>query len=129
MNRMLRIALMCAITGALGACGAGESEQSHAHDGGEPHAHEPASSPPANDTGEGHAHGEDAHTHDGASETQAFYGDEADASEEVAAGHKHPHGDESHTHDQDTAGDEADEPDHPHGDETHTHDDQGHGRR
>lgn len=110
MNGKRRIVLLFVMTGALGACGAGEGEHGHAHDGGAPHAHGPETSAAPDDSEQGHAHGEDTHTHD-VPDTQAFYGEEAAA---AGDGHEHPHGDEVHTHDGPDAGhaeDEAGEPD------------------
>lgn len=82
-------AVLLAMTGALGACGANEGDH-------------------------GHAHGEGTHTHD-APDTQALYGDEAARAGDAAAGREHPHGDETHTHGGPDGGhgeDEAGEPDH-----------------
>ncbi|MFU8876783.1 MAG: hypothetical protein ACNA7E_01470, partial [Wenzhouxiangellaceae bacterium] len=80
---------------ALTACG------DHAHDGSESHSHGTESH--AHDSGQAHDHGPDAdHVHDTPdTETQAFYGDEADdasSGENHDGEHGHEHGEDEHAH-------------------------------
>jgi hypothetical protein len=100
--------LLMVITGVmLSACSPDQQATDHGHShgsGADHHAHEDDS----------HDHGEDTHTHDDAPTTEAFYGDEAAATETSPAAtsasapdahsseaHDHSHADDEHTHDHD----------------------------
>jgi hypothetical protein len=101
MNNIARLICVLGIL-SLTACGGeadhahDEGSATHAHDDGEVHA---------NDGEQPHEHGNETHVHE-APATEAFYGDEADASEATPEpdtaepADVHAHGDgEPHTHD------------------------------
>ncbi len=101
MSNLYKTGLIAALFALLSACG-GPDDQGHPHDGDADHAHETA----ADDHGHDHDGGDHGHPHDdAAAETEAFYGEEADAPTESA----------------DAAGDAAEDEDHHHDGEGHEH--------
>lgn len=90
---------------------------SESDDHGHPHNADGGHSQEATAEEHGHEHGEDTHAHD-APETEAMYGDEADAP--VTESEPHAHGEDTHTHEM--------EEEHHHGEgeeaEEHSHDDE-----
>ncbi len=99
MKELIRFSLAGMFVLVLAACGSDDAE--HLHDQRDDAAHD-AGSDSMTEAAEGHEHGPGSHTHEtneAEPPTEAFYGDEAPASDDSGE-HTHADSDQSHTHGQ-----------------------------